>query len=39
MFLGEIIAITVFGSVPGIALMTYILANISDIKYHYFIIK
>ena len=32
MFLGEIIAITVFGSVPGIALMTYILASITRIQ-------
>ena len=32
MFLGEIIAITVFGSVPGIALMTYILASITKIQ-------
>ena len=32
MFLGEIIAITIFGSVPGIALMTYILASITKIQ-------
>lgn len=33
MFLGEIIAITTYGSVPGIILMTYILGEISKIKY------
>ena len=32
MFLGEIIAITVFGSATGIALMTYILASITKIQ-------
>ncbi len=33
MFLGEIIAITICGSMPGIALMSYILDGISKIKY------
>jgi len=33
MFLGEIIAITAFASLPGIAFMTYALKTVSNVKY------
>ena len=41
MFIGEIIAITTLASVPGIALMTYILKVLSTIKYlaSYFVVN
>ena len=33
MFLGEILSITTFTSMPGVVLMTYILSQVSKIKY------